>query len=499
MKLLVASLLLLGAETGQRTIENWMVYDGADMDREWIVFIERSALYQRPDGWVNFAYFEVMNGSRLKSVKSRNMAAWANCKTREFVNDYRYAYGTDGTLLLQEKIDEPRRVVTAGSIEEKILAFACGDQRGAVQMPRGKNLIVAADELYARHHPQVATAPAPKAPATAPAPPARAPTPAPGRAADYWLIYPTLDNAFAGNDIVTEIVVLVDRSTIQSRPGGWITFDYVDVRNGSEAKNFKWRRMTSQVNCKKRQFADTRIQVHKSDGTPPAAFKATMPPQAVETDSLYDVLLTYVCGNTAGATQLRDVDPVTYADTLYVDSNLFADSLPATASAPLPRPTAAAAATPQRAGGTPSARRAKPELWFVSATADDSALFFVDKASILRKPDNKAEYWQEVFVVAQDEPTVQKQRMEIDCARRTLRGLEAYKYDIAGKLSGAIIPQPESAIAERSVAGKFFAFVCQGKEDFADKLGRDVSLFTYFSMYKELSDARKAAPNRQGN
>lgn len=476
MRLLAASLLLLAAETGQRTIDNWMVYDGAGMDRERIVFIERSALVQRPDGWVNFSYFEVMNGSRLKSVKSSLVAAWANCKTREFVNDYRYAYGTDGKLLLQEKINEPRRVVTAGSTEERILVFACGDQRGAVQIPREKNLIVAADELYARHHPQVAAAPAPKAQATASAPPARAPAAATDRAADYWLVYPTLDDQITGivdgNDNVLGIVLIVDRSTIQSRPGGWTTFDYVDVRNGSEAKNFKWRRISSQLNCKKRQFADTRIQVYKSDGTPPAAFKATMPPQAVETGSFNDVLLTFVCGNSAGTTQLpRGADPVAYAD------NFYADEAPATASA----------------------TRAKPELWFVGERADSTAMFFVDKASILRKPDSKAEFWQEALVTRQSEPTVQKQRMEIDCTRRTIRGLEAFHYDLAGKLIGAIVPQALTAISERSIADKFFAFVCQGKEDFAYKLGPDVSLFTYMSIQRELSDARTAAPNKQKN
>jgi hypothetical protein len=51
-----------------------------------------------------------------------------------------------------------------------VLAFVCGDIRGATQLPHGTHFITYADSLYAKGHPQVARAPAPQVSPRPPSP-----------------------------------------------------------------------------------------------------------------------------------------------------------------------------------------------------------------------------------------------------------------------------------------------------------------------------------------
>jgi hypothetical protein len=387
MSLIAASLLMLAAETGQHTLDYWMVYDGRDIDRESILFVEKSALVQRPDGWINFLFHEVRNGSRLKTVKSRVMGTWVNCKTREYINDYRTEYGRDGAMLQQGKLDEQRRIPAPGSAEEKVLAFACGDTRGAMQLAQGAHIVAYADALYAQGHPQVA-----KASATPAAPPGPAPAANADRPADYWLID---DGANAGY----ERIAFVDKSSVSRRVDGRTGFLYVGVLNGSQQKELDAKSLIfgAVVNCQTREFANEDVSAFGGTaGMEYGAFEE--PPAVVARGSAAEKLLTFVCGNTAGAKQLpRGADLDAYAD------NIYARGRQSIATAPVPRATAAAPA-PQAAPTLARPAVAAPGLgranWIIISDDEDSMLIYAP-ATVRRGQDSGKAWFTRIFAQPQ--------------------------------------------------------------------------------------------------
>lgn len=451
MSLIAASLLMLAADTGQRTIDYWMVDDGRDIDRESIVFVERSALFQRPDGWINFSFQEVRNGSRLKTVKSRVVGTWVNCKTREFINDFRTEYGRDGAMLQQGKLDEQRRIPAPGSSEAKVLAFACGDTRGATQLPKGANVIVHADTLYAQGHPQVA-----KAPATPAAPAASAPAASADRPADYWLIY---DGANSGY----EDIRFVNKSSVSGNVAGWTYFDYVEVLNGSQQKKLESKDLyfTARVNCQTREFANEHLDAF-SETESLGFVLLEEPPTVVARGSTAEKLLTFVCGNTAGATQLpRGADTRAYADDIYARGR---DRI---AKAPVPQATP----TPARAAvAAPGLGRAN---WKIIAL-NPVVMTIYAPATVTRGNGTGQAWFTEIYPKPKSLGEVAgvntaQYLWVADCARNTWRGMQVATYDAQDRLiySGANPNAQPQAPVSGSIGQLEFNILC----------GRPVTLF----------------------
>jgi hypothetical protein len=156
---------------------------------------------------------------------------------------------------------------------------------------------------------------------------------------------------------------------------------------------------------------------------------------------------------------------------------------PGRPSAPTNSPAAATA--PARAGGTAPATRGRPEFWMVGMTEDRHTMFFVDKASILRKPGGTVEFRRERIEKSSGKVAWLKKRSEIDCNRRTSRDLEVFAYRDDETLIGAVQPAPEAAITESTVGARILAFVCQGKEDTAVKLATGESTIMFFAIEQD--------------
>lgn len=388
MSLIAASLLMLAAETGPSTLDYWMVYDGREIDRESIVFVEKSALLQRPDGWINFSFQEVRNGSRLKTFKSRVLGTWVNCKTREFINDYRTEYGRDGALLQQGKLDEQRRIPAAGSSEAKVLAFACGDTRGATQLAQGAHIVAYADTLYAQGRPQVA-----RAPATPAAPPASATPAASGQQKDYWLVYDSADSGY-------EDFGFVNKSSIGREADGRTFFNFIRVPFGSVQRDMdaKWAEFAAMANCQTREFVVELAQFLGGSEKDSGIFGLEDPPAVPARGSNAEKLVTFVCGNTAGATQLGGVDPVVFAEDIYLSSRETAAKVPsprATAAAPAPQ----AKPTPARpAAAAPGLGKAN---WRIISDDEDSMLIYTP-ATVRRGQDSGQAWFTRIYAKSQN-------------------------------------------------------------------------------------------------
>lgn len=449
MSLIAASLLMLAADTGQRTLDYWMVYDGRDIDRESILFVEKSALFQRPDGWINFSFQEVRNGSRLKTFKSRLLSTWVNCKTREFINDYRTEYDRDGAMLQQGKLDEQRRIPAAGSSEAKVLAFACGDTRGATQLAQGANRIAYADALYAQGRPQVA-----KAPATPAAPAARAP--ASGRQYDYWLVDDSADSGY-------EDIVFVDKSSVSRSADGNTKIVYVFVLNGSLLEeDVKTQFVEATANCRTRKFVNRSSQVFGANRKYKGEVVHTEPPAVFPPNSVNGKLLAFACGNTAGATQLQGIDdPIAYAD------NLYARGRERIASAPAPR----TAVTPGRPAETaPGLGRAS---WKIIAL-NPVVMTIYTPATVTRGNGTGQAWFTDIYPQPKSlgevagVATVQYLYVA-DCVRNTWRGVQMATYDAHDRLiySGADPNAQPKAPVSGSIGQLEFNILC----------GRPVTLF----------------------
>lgn len=229
MSLFAASLLILANATGQRTIDYWIVSEGEAFDSEIVVLVERSTIFTRPDGWTTYSTVTVLNGSRHTAYKSDRESSWVNCRTREHVRELTLSYGDDGKLILQKQWTEPRRVVTPGSVTDKVVGFVCGNTAGATQLPGGTNPVDAADAVYARKHPQVAKAPVPRNTPASPsvAAPAKAKSgasvPVPGLGENSWKII-SLDS---------EAMVMYAPSSVKSGKASgqaWFTVIYAKPR-----------------------------------------------------------------------------------------------------------------------------------------------------------------------------------------------------------------------------------------------------------------------------
>jgi hypothetical protein len=150
-----------------------------------------------------------------------------------------------------------------------------------------------------------------------------------------------------------------------------------------------------------------------------------------------------------------------------------------------PQRTASPAEAPP-AGATPDAMapatRGRQEFWMVGMTEDRHTMFFVDKASILRRSGGKAEFRRERIENSSGKVAWLKQRSEIDCNRRISRDLEVFAYRDDETLIGAVQPAPEAAIRESTVGARILAFVCQGKEDTAVKLATGESTIMFFAI-----------------
>jgi len=248
MSLFAASLLFLANATGQRTIDYWMVSDGKAFDGEIIVLVERSTVFNRPDGWTTYSTVTVLNGSRHTTYKSDREASWVNCRTREHVRELTLYYGDDGKLILEKKWTEPRRVVTPGSVTDEVVGFVCGNTAGATQLPGGINPIDAADAVYARKHKHVAKTPVP--PTTPPRSPAAAPAkaqpgasvPTPGLGENSWKII-SLDS---------DAMVMYAPSTVKSGKASgqaWFTVIYAKPRVLGEVKGVVTAQLLYGADC----------------------------------------------------------------------------------------------------------------------------------------------------------------------------------------------------------------------------------------------------------
>ena len=145
---LAASLLLLAA-SAPSYVDWWLVGTGGE--RTEAVFIDKSTINRRADGWTTFSEMEVVNGEhqirgRYKSTRS---VGWAQCATRSYMQQSGSVYGDDGQWKGDFNDYAPRHVVQPGSVEDKVLLFACGDESHADQYPRGSNPIAIADAIYA--------------------------------------------------------------------------------------------------------------------------------------------------------------------------------------------------------------------------------------------------------------------------------------------------------------------------------------------------------------
>lgn len=423
MSLIAASLLMLAAETGQRTFDYWMVDDGRDIDRESIVFIEKSALVQRPDGWINFSFHEVRNGSRIKTFKSRVLGTWVNCKTREYINDYRMEYGRDGALLQQGKLDEQRRIPAPGSSEAQVLAFACGDTRGATQLAKGTNVIAYADTLYAQGHPQVAKPPTTPA---APSAPASAPAEASGRQNDYWMVYDSADSGY-------EDFGFVNRSSIEREADGRTFFNYISVPFGSLQKKMDAKRadFAARANCQTREFVNELVQFSGGSEKDSGIYVLEEPPVVPARGSPAEKLVNFVCGNTAGATQLQGVDPVVLAEDIYLSAH------EATAKAPAPRATPTPARPAETAPGLGKAN------WKIISDDEDRMIIYAP-ATIRRGQDSGKAWFTTIYskpqTIAAKSGTVVDQRLVVaNCTRNTTAEQQIATYGADGRALFAIV------------------------------------------------------------
>lgn len=464
MSLFVVPLLMLAGGAA----DYWMVDDGREIDGESIVFVDKSErLDQRPDGWINFSFYEARNGSRAGAAKSTRMTAWANCKTREYINDFRMEYDSGGHMVAQGKVNEQqRRVPTPGSAEGRVLAFVCGDTRGATQLPRGTHFITYADSLYAQGHPQVARAPAPQASPRPPSPVAAPSTTAAETQKRFC------DQILQLRSAASQGFRSIDLGPIKGEPAEFHATSVI-------------RLITSDDNCFITRKGGERPSYSCSwnvyDDASDAYDEARI--QAVS-NMLASCLNVRPDWSEKNGQNFLEINSLGAHYELLLSAGFLMFSVeaaqPGRPSAPTNKP--AASTVPARAGGTAPATRGRPEFWMVGMTEDRHTMFFVDKTSILRKPGGKAEFRREKIDNSSGKVAWLKVRSEIDCNRRISRDLEVFAYRDDETLIGAVQPAPEEAIRESTVGAIVLAFVCQGKEDSSVRLATDESTIMFFAI-----------------
>lgn len=229
--------LLLLAAAQPRYPDFWIVTETRDL--ETIVFIDKTSINPRSDGWTNFTYEVVYNGAHHKTYKSDRSVGWVRCAARSFMIETMLAYGDDGKLAAEINQAAPEHKVVPGSVEDALFDFVCGSQTGLAQLPRGTYPVPTADSLYSRHVP----------PAAPPRPPTRPVAPARKAAIDFWMVAETPD---------LEIMIFVDKASIVRTGNDTLSFAMEVVNNaGADAKKTKLLQSRGTLDCKRRTFGQS--------------------------------------------------------------------------------------------------------------------------------------------------------------------------------------------------------------------------------------------------